>query len=204
MITLADELQDSFNSSLVSGSPIRISIRKLESMWSDIPTGIPSKFTVPMTRNYTRLASIYASFAQEPTEAGKQKLCNSFYVHTGSAETLAYNWQIGAKRVPDNDVVGFSESWYRLLNCIGIGGSLSHSTGVTHADYATNSYALAVDLEKIPQLSSSGENVSNVGQLQLNISGFGTTAAHLPSRCHLVCQTDAIVECRDTTVELFE
>ena len=204
LITLADELQESFNGQLLQGNPIRIPIKKLESMWSYIPTGIPSKFTVPMTRNYTRLASIYASFAQEQTDAGKLKLCNNFYVHTASAETLSHSFQIGARRIPDNDVVGFSESWYRLLNCIGIGGSLSHSTGVTHADYATHSFALACDLEKIPQLSSSGENVSNVGQIQLNIAGFGTTAADLPSRAHLVCQIDALVECRDTTVELFE
>ena len=207
MCTIADELMESFQSQLLAGNPIRIPIKKLESMYSYVPTSATtSKFSIPMTRNYTRLAALFASFVQEPPAdgSGKNKLCNSFYVHTASRETLAYNLQVGSRRIPDNDVVGFGESWYRLLNAIGIGGSLSHASGITYADYATNSYALCVDLEKIPHLSSSGENVSNVGQITLNISGFGTVAADLPSRCHLLCQTDAVIELRDTTVELFE
>jgi hypothetical protein len=204
MITLDDSLQDSFLSQLLAGNPISLSIKKVESMWSYIPTGITSKFTIPMTRNYTRLASLYATFAQEQADVGKLRLATNFYVHTGSAETLAYNFQIGARRIPDNDVVGFSESWYRLLNCLGVGGSLSHAIGVTHQDYATNSYCLAGDFERFPQMSSTGENVSNVGQIQLNVSGFGTTAAHLPTRCQLIAQTDAVIQIRDTTVEIFE
>ena len=106
--------------------------------------------------------------------------------------------------MPDNDSVGFGESWYRLLNAVGIGGSLSHATGITFADYATNSYAISCDLEKLSNLASTGENVSNVGQITLNVSGFGTAAAHLPSRCHQVAAIDAVIELRDTSVEIFE
>ena len=132
------------------------------------------------------------------------KLCNTFYTHTASAETLGYSLQLGTRRIPDNDAVGFSESWWRLLNAIGISGSLSHSTGITYADYATNTFCLAVDTEKIAHLASSGENLSNTSVIQLKISGFGTQASHLPSRCQLIAQIDAVVEFRDTTVELFE
>ena len=207
MCTIADELMSSFQGQLLQGNPIRIPIKKIESQYSFISNNVTSgKFSVPMTRNYTRLATLFYSFAQEPPadNGTKLKLCNSFYTHTDSAETLAYNLQVGARRMPDNDSVGFGESWYRLLNAVGISGSLSHATGITFADYATNSYALAVDLEKIQNLSSSGENVSNVGQITLNISGFGTTAAHLPSRAHQVAVLDAVLELRDTSVEIFE
>jgi len=111
---------------------------------------------------------------------------------------------MGTRRVPDNNVVGFGESWMRLLNCVGIGNSLSHATGITYADYATNSFALAVDTEKISHLASTGENLSGTSTVFLNMSGFGTTAAHLPSRCHLVAQYDAVIEIRDSTTEIFE
>jgi hypothetical protein len=141
---------------------------------------------------------------QEPASAGKNKLCNSFYTHAGSAESLSYSLQMGTKRIPDNDAVGFSEHWWRLLNAIGISGSLSHSSGITYADYISNSYCIAVDTEKIAHLSSSGENLSNTSVIQLKISGFGTLAADLPSRAHLIAQYDSVCEIRDTQVELFE
>ena len=117
---------------------------------------------------------------------------------------MAYNFQIGTKKLLDNDSVGFSESWHRLLHGLGIMNSLSHTTGVTHADYATSSYAILADMEKIPHLASTGENVSNTSQITLRMSGFGTTTDHLPSRCHLVAVADSILEIRDTTVEVFD
>jgi hypothetical protein len=100
--------------------------------------------------------------------------------------------------------VGFAESWYRLLNGVGIGGSLSHATGITYGDYATSSYAICVDTEKISHLASTGENLSATSTIFLKLAGFGTQASHLPSRAHLIAQTDAVVEIRDSTVELFE
>ena len=183
---------------------MRIPFKKLESMWSYIPQGIPSKFTIPMNRSYTRLCTIFASFVQEPVAAGKAKLCNQFYTHTGSAETLEYGLQLGSKRLYDNNPVGFAESWMRLLDGVGIGNSLSHATGISYADYATNTYCQVLDTEKISHLASTGENLSGSSTVLLTESGFGTTAAHLPSRCHLMSSFDAVCEIRDTTVEIFE
>ena len=163
MQTISDELMNSFQGQLLNGTALRIPIKKVESMWSYIPNNTASKFSIPMSRTYTRLCSLFASFVKEPdASTPKLKLCNQFYTHTGSVETLEYSLQMGTRRVPDNNVVGFSESWMRLLNCIGIGNSLSHSTGISYADYATNSYALAVDTEKINHLASTGENLSAV------------------------------------------
>ena len=87
---------------------------------------------------------------------------------------------------------------------LGYSGSLAHSTGVTYADYATNSYCIVADTEKINHLASTGENFSNTAVIHLKIGGWGTQASDLPSRCHLVAQFDAICEIRDTTVEVWE
>ena len=163
-----------------------------------------------MSRSYTRLCNLFASFVKEGTGGvesdgtGKLKLCNSFYAHTGSAETLSYSLQMGTRRMPDNDAIGFGEHWHRLLQGLGIGNSLSHPTGITFADYATNSYALPVDTEKVGHLASTGENLSGASTIFLQMAGFGTQAADLPSRAHLVAMYDAVVEIRDTTVEIFE
>jgi hypothetical protein len=59
-------------------------------------------------------------------------------------------------------------------------------------------------MEKIAHLASTGENISNVSQVVLRVSGFGDQASELPSRCHLVAQHDVIVEVRDTQVELWD
>ena len=111
---------------------------------------------------------------------------------------------MGTRRQPDNDAKGFAEHWHRALAALGIGGSLSHATGITFADYATQSYAQIFDTEKIPQLAASGENLSNTSTIFVKEKGFGTTAAHLPSRAHLIASYDAVIEVRDTMVELFE
>ena len=207
MQTISDELMESFQSQLLSGTALRIPIKKLESIVSYIPSGVTSgKFDVAMSRNYTRLASLWASFAQEhPADgSGKAKDCNTFYTHAGSAETLSYNLQLGTRKAFDNDSVGFGEAWWRLLNCVGISGSLAHATGITYADYSTNSFVLASDEERIAHLASSGTNLSNTSTIFLKVAGFGTQAAHLPSKCFLIAQYDAVVEIRDTTCEIFE
>jgi hypothetical protein len=207
MMSIDDELMSSFQGQLINGSALRIPFKRIESMWSYIPSSASAgKFDVSLARSYTRLCSLFASFVQEPPADGstKLKLCNNFYTDTGSAETLTYNWQLGSKRVYDNDSVGFSEAWWRLMNCVGIAGSLSHASGISYADYATNSFCIAADLEKIAHLASTGENLSNVSQTVLRISGFGDQASELPSRCHLVAQFDCICEIRDTQVELWD
>ena len=211
MQTISDELMESFQGQLLNGTSLRIPCRKIESIYSYVPSSVTSgKFDVPMSRSYTRLCNLFASFVKEGTGGvesdgtGKLKLCNSFYAHTGSAETLSYSLQMGTRRMPDNDAVGFGEHWHRLLSGLGIGNSLSHPTGITYADYATNSYAILVDTEKVGHLASTGENLSGTSTIFLKMAGFGTQAADLPSRAHLVAMYDAVVEIRDTTVEIVE
>jgi hypothetical protein len=159
---------------------------------------------VPMSRAYTRLCGFVATFAQEPVAAGKNGLCNTFYTHAGSSETLSYRLQMGTKKNPDNDSVGYSEAWWHLLNSIGISGSLAHSTGVTYNDYSQHSFCIGVDTETIAHLASSGENLSNTAVIQLKVSGFGTLPEHLPTRAHLIAQYDSVCEVRDTSVDFFE
>ena len=99
MQTISDELMESFQSQLLSGAALRIPIKKMESIWSYVPTSVTnSKFDIPMSRAYTRLNTLFCSFVRESATAasnsvltngeGKNKLCNSFYVDTGSSETL--------------------------------------------------------------------------------------------------------------------
>ena len=216
MITLSDELMESFQSALIQGSDIKIPCKKIESLYSYIPAATTaSKFDVPLSRAYTRLCSLFVSFAKEGnTEAtdilldgtGKKKLCNSFYVDSSNhtKENLAYQLQMGTRRQPDNDAVGLSEHWHRALQALGIGSSLTHATGVTFDDYSTQTYCQVFDTEKIPQLAASGENLSNTSTIFVKEKGFGTTVGQLPTRAHIIASYDAVLSIRDTQCELFE
>jgi hypothetical protein len=179
VVTLDSDLQESFNAALLGGTALRYQTKTIEPVWS-----------------YLANSSVSGNF-------DVAKLCNTFYVHPGSEETLQYSLQLGTKRIPDNDSIGFSEAWWRLLNCVGISGSLAHSTGITYADYASSSFCIGISCEKLPHLASTGENLSNTSTIFLRIKGWVTTAADLPSRCLLIPEYDQILEIRDTTVELF-
>ncbi len=100
---------------------------------------------------------------------GYNKLCNSFYTHGASSETLSYSLQMGTRRVPDNNSVGFCEHWHRLLNCVGLGSSLAHSSGITYADYSTHSYAIGICCEALPHLASTGTNLSNTSTIHQSV-----------------------------------
>ena len=206
MCTIDDQLMNAYQEQLLSGAALRIPIKKIESVYSYIPSSSANNFDIALSRNYTRLASLWATFAREPAEDGTRMLANTFYVPDDAVtrEKLSYFLQMGTKRVPDQDVEGLREAWWRLLNCVGIAGSLAHSNGITVQDYVANSFAVAVDCEKIAHLASTGVNLSNTSTLFLKFKNVGVNAAALPSRVHLVAQYDAIVECRATTAEIFE
>ena len=206
MMLLSDEIQDSFNSSLLSGTALRIPIKKLSSFWSYLSnTAAASVFDIPISRNFTRLASLYCSFVQEhPDGTGELNIANQFYVDPLSSESLTVSLHLGTKALYDVPVVGFKECWHRLLSTIGIQGSLSHASGIRYADYSTNSFAVAADCKQIPHLASSGINLSNTSVIFLKFAGFGTTTASLPSRAHIILQHDCIIECLDTSVSIYE
>ena len=207
MCTIDDQLQNSFNEQLLAGAALRIPLKKVESIYNYVPSSSSNNFDVALSRNYTRLASLWATFAQEPVADGTKMLSNTFYVPNDddTREKLSYFLQLGTRRIPDMDSVGVKEAWWRLMDCVGIGGSLAHSNGITKQDYfGGGSFAIAVDTEKISHLASSGENLSNTSTLFLKFKNVGANQAALPTRVHLIAQFDSIIECRSTTVELFE
>ena len=207
MCTIDDQLQNGFNEQLLAGAALRIPLKKIESIYNYIPSSSSNNFDVALSRNYTRLASLWATFAQEPESDGTKMLCNTFYVPNDDAtrEKLSYFLQLGTRRIPDMDSVGVKEAWWRLMDCVGIGGSLAHSNGITKEDYfGGNTFAIAVDTEKISHLASSGENLSNTSTLFLKLKNVGANQAALPSRVHLIASYDAIIEARATTIEIFE
>ncbi len=112
-----------------------------------------------ISKSYTRLATLFAVFNQNPPadNAGKVKVVNTNYFPTAKAEDISYHLAMGSRRVPDNDVRGTSESWWRLGGALGLAGSLSHTTSVDEDAYKSDCFAIGIDVEKLPMIMASGE-----------------------------------------------
>ena len=142
MCTLNDDLQASFNSALLSGQELRMPIKTWETVVNYLPSDSAGNFDVPISKNYTRLASLFAIFnkSMDANKSGLDKHVNSGYFPTANAEDFEYYLQLGSRRVPDHAVKGVSESWYRLQKTIGIADSLAHTSSVSMDAYKNNKY----------------------------------------------------------------
>ncbi len=91
-----------------------------------------------------RLATLSAVVNQNPPadNSGKAKLVNTNYFPTAQSEDVSYHLAMGSRRVPDNDVRGSTEAWWRLGGALGLGNSLAHSTSVDAASYKSDCFAL--------------------------------------------------------------
>ena len=98
------------------------------------PASSSNNFDVALSRNYTRLASLWATFAQRASGRRYENVVQNVLCPNDDAtrEKLSYFLQMGTRRIPDMDSVGVKEAWWRLMDCVGIGGSLAHRNGITN------------------------------------------------------------------------
>jgi len=117
---------------------------------------------------------------------------------------VSYHLALGSRRIPDNDVRGTSESWFRLQGALGLYNSLAHSTSVDLASYKSDCYCLAADVERMPMVSASGENLSTGQTIFLKVKGMGTDSSDVPRQCRVCAHFEKIISIHDTVVEVFE
>jgi hypothetical protein len=170
-----------------------------------LPADSAGSFDIAISKNYTRLATLFAFFNQNPPadNSGKAKIVNTNYFPTAQSEDFAYHLALGSRRIPDNDVRGTSESWYRLQGALGLYNSLAHSTSVDAASYKSDCFGLGVCCEKMPMVSASGENLSTGQTIFLKVKGMGTQASDVPRRATICCHFESVISISDSVVDLF-
>ena len=206
MCSLNGELQESFNAALLNSTSLKIPVRSWEILVNYLPADSSGSFDVAISKNYTRLATLFAVFNQNPPgdNSGKAKLVNTSYCPGGTAiENLEYALHLGSRRIPDNNVRGTSESWYRLQGALGVYNSLAHATSVDQDSYTSNTFAIGVDCERMPMVSASGENLSTGQTIFLKVKGMGTTSADVPRQCRVCAHFEQIISISDTVVDVF-
>ena len=206
LCTLNDDLQASFNSALLSGQELRIPIKSWETVVNYLPSTSAGSFDVPISKNYTRLASMFAIFnkAMDAQKSGLNKHVNSGYFPTTHAEDFEYYLQLGSKRVPDHSVRGVSEAWYRLQRVLGIEGSLAHTSSVSMEAYKSTRHMIGIENEKLPMLMATGENLSTGQTIFLKVKGMGSTETDVPTKCTICMHFEKIISVQDTITEVYD
>jgi hypothetical protein len=87
---------------------------------------------------------------------------------------------------------------------LGLYSSLAHSTSVDAASYKSDCFAIGIDVEKLPMISSSGENLSTGQTIFLKVKGMGSTTTDVPRQCRVCAHFEKVISIMDTVVEVFE
>jgi hypothetical protein len=197
---------------LLSGRSIMIPYQTWDNTLQHLSVTSGSQ-TCNVAKNFTRLASVFASLAQEEPAvtadlAGIQgKLQNNFYLcdQTAANGDVESYITINNKRMPDFNTIGTQMHMKRLLSAMGTYSSVAHGSNINDAAYGcvkgtvAKSWIAAYDLEKAAHhgASSSGESLATGGILSVNLLKVGSAAAS-PSRAYINCLYDSVCELKDS------
>jgi len=202
------ELQSSYAEHVLAGKPLMIPFRS----WINQVTSVNSTadFSVNVARSFTRLNSVLVTLHKEDTDNAKE--VNNFYAPGEKTETMSGYLQIGSTRWPDNDTVGVSQFYYRLLNALGVWQSAAHTIDISRAQMMSHKCLMMWDTEKVPQAGFTCENVSTGAILTVNLKGVGVPSSESSSgnaipdtyatRAYVSCFHDAVLEIRDTGAQI--
>jgi len=215
MITLSGELQESYNAALLNGTSLKMPIRCWETLVQYLPADSGGNVDIAMSKNYTRLASLFVIFnqAEDPNYAGKSKRVNSSYFPTASVEDFEFALHIGSERMPQNNVRGTAGTWYRTQQALGVYNSLAHSTSIDQDSYVSDQFLLGLDTEKLPMVMASGRDLSTGQTIFLKCKGLGSTTpvagvvnttTDVPRIATICAHFEKIISIQDTVVDVFE
>ena len=115
--------------------------------------------------------------------------------------------------MPQNNVRGTSESWYRLQGAIGVYNSLAHSTSIDEDSYVSDQFLLGLDVEKLSMVMASGKDLSTGQTIFLKCKGLGSTipvagvvntTTDVPRIATICAHFEKIISIQDTVVDVFE
>ena len=192
-ITLDSELQNQFDSFILSGNPMPISFSTY-SVSEHVLTG--ATFAVQLYRAMSRLQSVFFTFERDASKSNTVKKANQAY-HSGEQ---SYQWQlsIDGKKFPSAPAQGFAQSLHRLYQATGINGSPIYSLAVSGDQYRDNSFAGGIDTEAVLG-TSSGIDTRGGSLITLNGKDFGTAN---PTSITVVAYHQSILNLRTAGAEV--
>ena len=212
-VQLASEMTSSFADMLIQGESILIPYQA-NSMDVQYLTGGAS-VNLSIAKQFSRLATVFVSLednagATAPTALdGPQALTksmNNFSLPEASADgelAVESYIQVNNQRWPQFSTVGTKHHFMRLLQCLGVWNSISHSVCISAQGYGdggvgdgtapSRQFVAGFDLESVPGAEASGIPVQGGGTVQIslkNISNATTPAL----KAYISTHYDAVLE----------
>ena len=137
---------------------------------------------------------------------GLRKVCNDFH-HPAEAtwEDLEkgqhqFQLQIGSELIPECPIEDSTKCFYHLRKTVG------HPISIYSRWYHSTKYVIGVDMEKMSGAGFSGMNTKAVDLITVNFRDCHhsnvNTAASIPSRMYAVLHYGAVLNIRDSGIEL--
>ena len=137
---------------------------------------------------------------------GLRKVCNGFYHPAGAGwgnlekGQHQFQIQISSKRIPEYPVKDSTQLFYHLRKTVGTPISIYNRW------YHSTKYAIGLDMGKISGAGFSGMNTKAGDLITINFRDCHysplLSATSIPSRMYAVLHSDAVLNIRDSGIEL--
>jgi len=169
--------------------------------WTSQLTALPESpnWSVTVSRSFKRLNTILLTLFRADGHTGK--LTNTFTA-PGNPDQIESWVSIGAQRWPDAPQKGAAEQFMRLCSAVGTLQSSVHALDINAAEYGTNRFALAYDVEKCPQAAGTGIDVSS-GAI-CTVFANNVANGNWPTHACVCCFHDSILSLSDGGSQVHE
>ena len=216
-----NQLENEFAQRFLSGQSIPINFSSFVVQQQQLSGQSPS---INITRALSRLKSVFMTLVGTPASSNTDdsvgdsgganrmflKAWNDFY-HPMAAQALyrsskefEVQLQIGGKKFPEYPLRSLAESYSALRKCMGIQSSTFHSIDIDPFEYRTRKFIVGIDTEKVLQASFSGENIKNGSLLTILMKNVSNNTADYPTGVYVTMHYDAVLNIKDTGVELLD
>lgn len=209
--SLDSALENEYTEYLLKGGALTINYGNMVSM-TNLISG--PKHTSTISRSFTRLKSVFASMDGLGLGEGSQiffrKPWNDFFHPSDNftvvrpEDEVEYQLQLGSKLTPEYPITSIAEAFTHLRKCLGISSSSFHSLDITPNEYKSHKFIMALDLERVPQSSFTGQYTKAGDLLSFNLKYQPDTSGGDPKSLHIVLHNDSLLEIRDSGISVYE
>ena len=205
LLTLDPSRQNEYASHLLSGKPLPLNF----STWnhSNQSTG-NDNFSAHVNRALTRLKGVFITLLHPNADGGQFKVCYNFFHPLSLKGYLGSNingqhdvWiQVGSKLIPEYPVKSSKQAMYEFKKAVG-----SHFH-IYNRWYRTHQYIIGFGTERVAGAGFAGLNTKAGDLMTVNFRNCDNEESpqSVPSRVYIALNYDAVLNIRDSGIELLD
>jgi hypothetical protein len=143
-------------------------------------------------RAFTRMNQTFLTFDRAASHTNTKKQLNHFYL-SAHGQNLSLRSQVGDVATPDMPCDNMSQFWHRLLHCVGLKNSPSHTPCISYDTYRSDAFIAGTDYESVPEAHGSGISTHGATLVQ-DIRNIGTDANDLPTMAFLTTVSENLIQ----------